>query len=91
MKIVPSYTEQEMGLGKTLSVLALIAWYLDGLPLKRTGPSTTLIITTLSSKSPCVIIWVYPTNYEKRSPDGNNKLQGSMDSFHSIIFRQLTI
>ncbi|KAJ5192176.1 Helicase C-terminal [Penicillium cf. viridicatum] len=38
----------EMGLGKTLSVLALIAWYLDGLPLESTGPSTTLIITTLS-------------------------------------------
>lgn len=39
-----------MGLGKTLSVLALIAWSLDNLPPQATGLRTTLIITTKSGK-----------------------------------------
>lgn len=39
-----------MGLGKTLSVLALIAWYLDSLSRDSFSPRTTLVITTTSSK-----------------------------------------
>lgn len=47
----PVNQRQEMGLGKTLSVLALIAWYLDSLPPRTALASATLIITTPSSES----------------------------------------
>ncbi|KAJ5175561.1 Helicase C-terminal [Penicillium canariense] len=38
-----------MGLGKTLSILALIAWYLDSPSLDKFGPRATLVITTPST------------------------------------------
>ncbi|CEO59986.1 hypothetical protein PMG11_04632 [Penicillium brasilianum] len=38
-----------MGLGKTLSVLALIAWYLDSPSRGSFSPRTTLVITTTST------------------------------------------
>jgi hypothetical protein len=46
---------QEMGLGKTLSVLALIAWFLDtldnaSLSKQPSIPRTTLIVAPKSSK-----------------------------------------
>lgn len=40
-----------MGLGKTLSVLALIAWHLDSIEHQNGAPRATLVVTTLSSNN----------------------------------------
>jgi SWI/SNF-related matrix-associated actin-dependent regulator of chromatin subfamily A3 len=50
-----SNMRQEMGLGKTLSVLALIAWFLDtleneSLSAQRSIPRATLVVAPKSSK-----------------------------------------
>lgn len=72
-----------MGLGKTLSVLALIAWFLDtldnaSLSQQASTPHTTLIVSPKSSKMQIILenissLWILHTNLSQPYLDGSSK------------------
>jgi SNF2 family DNA or RNA helicase len=77
-----------MGLGKTLSVLALIAWHLDSMEHQNVAACATLVVTTLSSKNH-YSIWKENefTDKRKQLQVGSSKLNGiSPLSYYEGLF-----
>lgn len=69
-----------MGLGKTLSLLAHIAWHLDSIEEQNAAPRATLVVTTLSSKNHCSVRTSQLTDKQKQFLVGSSKLNGDFQS-----------
>lgn len=78
-----------MGLGKTLSILALIAWYLDSLALDTIAPRTTLVVTTTSSEYFVLLCGCTSLTCYKLSRDGSNKSRGKEAWLERLVNRRL--